>query len=319
MWEYRGAIGAFTAGAPLAIEGAILAKNIFNNPFFPIEKAKELKERLIQAFTPQKEETQSQAILRISRNVFLLIAFLAISATALYLSIQFLPLAAAIPVALTTIFYAGKAIANAPDFFKQFSIQPGEDPQEAKKRIAKLIIKVVIVATLGLAALALGAYVVYPILTVGFNWSVSLPFQTKPVVFAEYAFVGLVHLGLAIHSYIKGDKKNGLFHLFAAALSIIFPLYYWNHEMRLHHSFLGLILMALPFRSMKFIGTAITFDSSLYMFSPHRGNFDFMNILWGNFPLYAGTLSGAMLAEGINDTYQEGAGVKTLTLPETKS
>lgn len=323
MQEYQGSIAAFTVAAPLVVEGALLAKNIFNNPGFPIEKAIELKNRLIQAFTPQKDETLNQSILRISKNVFLLIAFLALSAATLYLTVQFLPVAAAIPIALTTMFYLGKAIVQAPDFFKKFTIQPGETLQEGRKRIIKLVVKTTLIGLLAVGALALGAYVVYPIITVGFNWKVTLPFQTKPVVFAEYAFVGLVHLGLAIYNYCKGDKKNSLFHLFAATLSIIFPLYYWNHEMRIHHSFLGLILMALPFRAMKFIGSAITFDSALYMFSPARGNFDFMNILWGNFPLYAGTESGAMLAEGINDawekSYEEGAGVKTLTLPETKS
>jgi hypothetical protein len=97
MQEYQGSIAAFTVAAPLVVEGTILAKNIFNNPRFPIEKAIELKNRLIQAFIPQKDETLDQSILRISKNVFLLIAFLALSAAALYLTIQFLPVAAASP------------------------------------------------------------------------------------------------------------------------------------------------------------------------------------------------------------------------------
>lgn len=304
MREYQQPITAFTAAAPLAIEGGILIKNILKNPRFPIEKAIELKKRAISAFTPQDHETTERATLRISKNVFLLIGFLALAGAVFYVSLHFLPMAAAIPVALTAIFYAGKAILGAPEFFKQFSIQPGESLEEGRKRIAKLILKVAVVGILSIGALALGAYVVYPMLMTGFSWRVSLPFQTKPVVFAEYAFVGLVHLGLAIHNYIKGDKQNALFHLFAAGLAFMFPIYYWNNEMRLHHSFLGLILMALPFRATKFIGSVITFDSSLYLLGK-RSNFDFMNIFWGNFPLYAGTLSSAMLAEGVNDSWEK--------------
>ncbi len=305
MQQNQGTIAAVAVGAPLAIEAGLMVKNILNNPRFPLEKIAEFKNRLIQAFTPQKDETLEQTILKISKNVFLLIAFLAMSAATLYGAIYFLPMAAAIPLALTTIFYVGKAIAAAPEFFKQFSIQPGEDVFEARKRIAKLVIKVSVIGLLGLAGLGLAGYVVYPIITEGFRWTISLPFQTKPVVFLEYAFVGLIHLGLAIHHYIKGDKQTCLFHLFASAMSIIFPLYYWNHEMRIHHSFLGLILMALPFRTMKWIGSAITFDSSMYMFMQNRSNFDFMNILWGNFPLFVGTESAAILAEGINDQWEK--------------
>ncbi|MBS0629274.1 MAG: hypothetical protein JSS30_03510 [Verrucomicrobia bacterium] len=303
MQQNQGTITALAVGAPLAIETGLLIKNIINNPRFPLVKLEEFKNRLIEAFTPQKDETLQQTILKISKNVFLLIAFLALSSAAFYGAICFLPLGAAIPLALTTIFYLGKAIVQAPAFFKQFSIQPGEELSEGKKRIAKLVLKTSIIGLLALAGISLGCYVVYPIITEGFKWTISLPFQTKPIVFLEYAFVGLIHLGLAIHNYIKGDKQNSLFHLFTAALSIIFPLYYWNNQMRIHHSFLGLILMALPFRTMKWIGSAITLDSSMYMFMANRHDFDFMNILWGKLPLFVGTESAAILAEGINDEW----------------
>jgi len=277
MQHNQGAITALAVGAPLAVEAGIMVNHILKNPRFLSEKLTELKAQIV------------------STNVFMLIAFLALSGAVFYGTVCFLPLAAAIPLALSIIFYLGKAIVHPPE----------------------LSVETAIKAALAVAGIALGGYVVYPILTEGFRWSVSLPFQTKPIVFLEYAVVGLIHLGLGVYHSIKGDKEKAAFHYVTAAVSIIFPIYYWNNEMRLHHSFLGLILMALPFRTMKWIGSVITLDSSMYMLMKNRHDFDFMNILWGNLPLFVGTESAAILAEGINDSY--GEGVKMVTLPEAKS
>lgn len=66
-----------------------------------------------------------------------------------------------------------------------------------------------------LALVALAAYALYPFFTKGFQWNIPLPIpQTKPVVFAEYATVGAVHLGLAAKSVKKQDKQKAFFHLF---------------------------------------------------------------------------------------------------------
>ena len=118
---------------------------------------------------------------------------------------------------------------------------------------------------------------------------------TKAVVFCEYAALALIHAGVADAKYRKSDRAGALFHSIAAIAAIVFPFFYLQHEMRLHHSFYGLALMALPSRPAKILGSMITLDSSLYMLAPIRGgfttagrfvSFDFINIIVNRFPLF---------------------------------
>lgn len=321
-WDYRNVIVPAAVGIPLAVEGAILAKNIYQKPHVIKEKFIALKDKAIDSFTLRQGEDFWVGILRIAKNCFYLLSCLALMATAAYFSIILLPSALAITTAISSIFLIGKLFMNAGEYKRQlidaFTARDGEDPVEAKKRIRKNIFKAALLTAGAIGAIAIGAYVLYPILTNGFSWAVGLPFQSKGVVFAEYASVGALHGGLAYNKWKKGDKWGALYHLFAAALSFIFPSFYWNNDMRLHHSFYGLLLMATPYRSLQFLGGVVTLDSSLYMLEPWRGytsinawgwpqknEYDFINSVVDNFPLFAGTYAGSMMLQNVNDNWKE--------------
>jgi len=315
FWDYRNTIVPIAVATPLAIEGAILAKNIYQKPEYIKDKFTEWKDRFIKSFTPQAGETRAESIQRIAKNVFIALAALSLMASAAYLSVFLLPSALAISVAISSVFLIGKLFLNAKEYKKQivdaFTAKPEEDPAVARKRILKNIIKTALVSAVAIAAIVIGATILIPLFTNGFSWSIALPFQTKGVVFAEYASLGLVHGGLAYSKFRKGDIAGGLFHLFGAALSFIFPAFYWNNDMRLHHSFYGLLMMALPFRATKFLGSMIVFDSSLYMLEPVRGyataqdfvQYDFINSVADNFPLFCNTYAASLIAQNINDNW----------------
>lgn len=313
FWDYKNIIVPAAIAAPLAIEGAILAKNIYKNPSYPKEKLIHLKDRIVAAFTQQKGETDRQAVLRITKNIFLTLFCLALMAGAIYGSVILLPTSMAISVAISAVFAIGKLFANAEEYKKQvieaFTAKEGEAPEEARKRIRNNVIKTIVLGALGITAVVLGAYYLAPLLS-HFSWSVSLPYQTKGVVFMEYASIGVLHSGLAYSKWQKGEKGAALFHLFCGGLSIFFPFMYWNNDMRLHHSFYGLLAMAMPFRAMKIFGGLVTCDSALYFLEPLRGyanavgnfvQYDFINSVVDNAPLLVGSYAGAMMLQSIND------------------
>ncbi len=184
------------------------------------------------------------------------------------------------------------------------------------------IIKTVVIAIVSATLLAIGAYFVIPMALHGFSWSLFqyLPFQTPAVVFAEYGAVGALHVGMACYKWKKGDKMGALFHLFAGALSFAFPAFYLHNDMRLHHSFFGLLMMAAPSRPVQFLGSAITLDSALYALAPLRGyshinalgvktfrQYDFINSILDNGPLFAGSYAGAMMLENVNKNWTQTA------------
>lgn len=321
-WDYKDFIVPAAVAIPLALEGAILAKNIYQNPQFIKEKFLSLKNKVIESFTIQKDEKKSEAIKRIVKNCFILLSCLSLMAAAVYFSAILLPGAFAITTAISSVFLIGKLFVNFKEYKKQiveaFSIKDGEDPEEARKRIRKNKLKALAIAVVAIATVAIAAYILMPMFAGGFCFSVSLPLQTKGVVFAEYAAVGVLHGALAYRQWKKGNKSGALFHIFAAALSFAFPGYYWNHEMRLHHSFYGLLLMAAPSRSLKFFGSLVTFDSLLYMISPWRGysavnqwgyqldyQYDFINSVVDNCALFAGAYAGANILENINNSFKK--------------
>lgn len=322
VWDYHDVIVPAAVAAPLVVEGVILAKNIVQKPHVIKEKILDLKETTIESFTIQPEQSKQDGIRRILKNIFYLLSCLALMATAAYFSITLLPSSLAITTAISAIFLIGKLFANAGEYKRQlidaFTAREGEDPIEAKKRIRKNIFKTVAYAVGAAAAIGIGAYILAPMITHGFSWSVSLPLQTKGVVFAEYASVGTLHGALAYKKWEKGDKLGALFHLFTGALCFAFPSFYWNNDMRLHHSFYGLLLMATPYRPLQIFGGMVTLDSSLYMLQPWRGyttvdpwgwvqkhEYDFINSVVDNYPLFAGTYAGAMMIESINDNWTE--------------
>jgi len=149
----------------------------------------------------------------------------------IFASIYLLPSALAITVAISSVYLLGKLFLNAGDYKKQiidrFSAREGEDPVEAKKRILKNILKTIAIGVIASAAIAVGVYFVLATMLVnGFTWQLAIPLQTKRVVFAEYASVAALHDGLAVHKWKKGDKLGALFHVFAGALSFVFPAFY---------------------------------------------------------------------------------------------
>lgn len=132
----------------------------------------------------------------------------------------------------------------------------------------------VIMGVIGSLALAIfGMYVAIPFATRGFSWNINLPFQTGEVVLLEYCMLAILHGAIAYSKY-KKENSHSYFHLFAAAMACLLGIFYFKTDQRLHHSFYGLILMAAPFRSLQFLGSAITLDSACYLIQPMRGYFD---------------------------------------------
>lgn len=322
MWDFQNTVAPVAVAIPLAIEGALLVKNFIQNPGYLKEKIIEVKKTIVDSFTWREGEETQDAINRIAKNIFITFACLTLMCGALYLSLHLLPAAMGISTAISAIFLIGKLFINASSYknklIEAFTAKPGEDPLEAKKRIRKTIIKTIVAAVVIGATIAIGAHILLPILQ-KFSWSVSLPFQTKAIVFCEYAALGLIHAGLAYSKFRKGDKAGALFHSIAAIAAIVFPFFYLQHEMRLHHSFYGLALMALPSRPAKILGSMVALDSATYMLEGVRGgfnaagrfcSFDFINIVVNRFSMFFNGYTAAAIAENVNDNWSESTCLK---------
>jgi len=123
-------------------------------------------------------------------------------------------------------------------------------------------------------------FLVYPLLseviTYGFSWQVNLPFQSRAVVFLEYA---------APCGVLLCQKKY-----LASLWGLVFPIYYLldaSEVMRLHHSFTGLVLLCAPSWPLQYLGTCLTLDSAMYMIVPDRSNYDLMNVVIDFAPMLA--------------------------------
>lgn len=184
-----------------------------------------------------------------------------------------------------------------------FTPQPGEPPDVARNRIlwniAKVggalllvttaVLSIYVLIKLGIVA-ALYAAVSQALssLTIvqtvqgmcgGINiWNLAIP-QTARLVHAGYSLLTVGHLAQA---YRHGEENGPrtLFHLFGAALSAVttVAMLGGHYETRWHHMSYGLLMMLSPFRSMRFFGTAMALDSTLYWIKPGKDNFDFSNI-----------------------------------------
>ena len=82
-------------------------------------------------------------------------------------------------------------------------------------------------------------------------------------------------------------------------------------ELNLGLYFLRMVL-ALPYRAMKIFGGLVCFDSALYFIEPVRGfinnagslsQYDFINSVVDNFPLFVATQTGAMMAQDVNHSW----------------
>lgn len=297
FWDYRNTIAPLAVALPLGVEAAILAKNIYQNPQL-------IKDKLLEIFK------------KASENIFTTIACVAIMAALAYGSIVLLPASMGISVAISAIYLTGKLFINAEKYKNQiiqaFKAAPGEKPEETRKRVIINILKTTALAVGLIAGAILFNHFIVPLITNGFSWSWTLPFQTKGVVFLEYASLGVVHGALAYSKFQKGDKAGALFHVLYAILSIVFPCFYWTRDMRLHHSFYGIAMTALPFRATKILGSIITFDSSLYAIAPKRGymagdrfhEYDFINLIIDKFSLFFNGYNAAIIANDINNQFK---------------
>lgn len=321
FWDYQAYIVPPVTVIPLAIEVVMGVKNFYQEGMFCQEKWSELKEKIRSSYTQRPDEEARAAARRIASQIFKLVGCLLLMGGAACASVSFLPVSLAPSVACSALYAIGKIFIFS-DHYKQriiasFTPQPDEESIAARHRIAGMIVKTAVVGLAAIAILSIGAYAIVPLFS-KFTWGVYLPFQTKEVVFGEYVFLGVVHGALAYHKWKQGNKSESLFHGIAAALATLFPPYYLNNDsMRLHHSFYGLIMMALPWRASKILGSLITFDSTLYMVASHRGypeidaygrsvlrNYDFINLIADNFRCFCNTYSAAVVAQDLSDTIQ---------------
>jgi hypothetical protein len=249
-----------------------------------------------------------------------------------------MPLSYAIPIAITATYYLGKLLSNLgrlKEFFQSkttwlintFKKQPNESSEAFKKRLFKNLPKAIFYVLFTAAVIALTIYLggfflpkaIQIVGSGGFDLSGLLPTQTPLLVFLEYLSLGAIHLWQAISAYQTKDKVNTVFHTTCALFSVFFPVSYATSfiegGLRLHHSFIGLLLQATPWRAVKIFGSVVTFDSFLYIFAPLRGcpvpplvpggpelltSYDFMNTVVDNLAFMLNGLTGSSFVQELN-------------------
>lgn len=322
--RYEHVIVPMAVAAPVALETALFAKNVYQKPEKVEEKCRSIKQALINSVTKQPEESDEEFQQRLLYNTIRAIGSLALLGAIAYIPFVFFPLAVAIPLAISLIYFVGKLLADparVPRYFQEkkvevidaFTQRENEADSDYRSRLGKNIAK-----TLGYTVLAAGVITLIavgiPAIMSGIKadaiWTIPefLPGQTPTVVFLEYALIGAIHAVMARNSYKKGDKADCAFHSFSALMSIVFPLWYLIspvQQMRLHHSFIGLALGLAPWRSVRMLGAFISIDSLLYAFSTVRvdaagASYDFMNTIGNNFTLFLASMRAAAVIEDIN-------------------
>jgi hypothetical protein len=222
-----------------------------------------------------------------------------------------LPASIAKICAVASAYFIAKVACNAKNYKDQivhaFTVQKGEDLGEEHKRIWINVCKALVLCAITALLVTFGCYLIPPLLLNGFSWSFTLPFQTPAVVFAEYASLGLLHGYEAIKSWQEGNKAAAAFHLVAAVMGFVFPSYYLSHDMRLHHSSYGLLMMALPSRPLQYLGSIITFDSSLYLMYSKYNTTDFINLIVANFSLFINGVGAAAIESDLSNSIAEKA------------
>lgn len=132
-------------------------------------------------------------------------------------------------------------------------------------------------------------YLISQIVSDKLAWQIALPFQTKWIVWLEYVSLSVFFLPQLFHRFHIKD-------LIALVGCCFFPWFYSQQSeiMRLHHSFYGLILLALPVRCFQWLGFVVCLDSLMYVWWSERGywkddstliSYDCINVLWENWKL----------------------------------
>lgn len=279
---------------PVLITGASLAFKAFKNPEIVKKQILNAKQLVVKSFSRQEKESDGDFQKRLIKNVLKVVAALSILAAAGALPFILLPASFALPAALIAIGSSALVLKNGGKWKNQivaaYTPQAGETAQEAKRRILKNILIGLAVAGLLVAFGVLGSSWISMLMSGGIWGFTSVIPQTPITLFLEYGALGLLHFALAIKKAMHGDKAEALYHLANGVLSFVFPafyVFYSGGELRLHHSFLGLLMQLAPFPGLRFFGAMVALDSSLYMFSDARGFFkgqifesaDFMNIV----------------------------------------
>lgn len=273
---------------PVAVTCAALGTKIYQNPGVVTKKLQSAK----QAFSNAS----------IKKIVFVIAAISLAGAFPFIL----LPATFAIPAALIAIGSVALLLKNGQKWTHQvkaaFTPQANETTSQARKRILKNVVIGIGLASLTIAFAVLGAQWIAAF-TTGSIWGfASIIPQTKLTLFLEYGALGLFHFYKAYNAKSKGEAA---FHIGSGILSFVFPIYYCffspASEIRLHHSFLGLLFQLVPIPALQAFGALVTFDSSLYLFSSMRGfmdsgvfrSADFMNIVVNNLGSFVQVLTAA--------------------------
>jgi len=324
MWDWQSTIFPVALAIPAALEAVSLARYFQENHEAISDKCFEVKELAAQSFTPKGNEKPEEFRNRAIKNVLLVLGYgLGVAAIATFtVVLPFLsfPIYLAIPIAVLGMCSVGEMVVNgrsniesAKEKFSKlkekahdaFIPRKEESREESVRRIGKnLLYTVVALAALGIAAYGVTSVVLYALnmLSSGaigpWNAYDLLPgTRTALGVFGWYGAVGVAHGALACKKWNDGDKKEAVFHMVSAVLSLAFPLIYHfeANPIRMHHSFLGLALMLAPSQSVRSLGGIITFDAGLNTaFNQIRssgGGFDFMNIVLEHLTPIVATLS----------------------------
>lgn len=330
FYNFRSAILPITLCAiPLAIEAGKFIHTCWKDPGAVKRNVLELKQKVCNAFQQQPNEDQEQFRKRFKKNILLTVLALTVLAAAAACPFFVLPAAFAIPAALAGIHAVGLAIKyiyKNPDIIGKvknylkdaFTRRPEESVEKFHARrndAIKRIVGYTLLFAATVTAICFASHIALLMAKVESVWSLSsvLPMQTPLVVFLEYLTVGALHAVQAVRHWKKGNKSRAVFHMACTLLSIVFPLGYFfesAHGMRLHHSFIGLLLQLAPWRCVRVFGSVVTFDSSLYFISDKRGyldgkkafhSYDFMNTVVHKMPFVLGCLTGLALIEKITD------------------
>jgi hypothetical protein len=352
VWEYRDYIlPSISLGIPLAIEAIALLRH----PDRVKANLIKWKETVVDHFQRREGENDKEFRLRLLKNSLISIAALTALGLAAVAPFLFLAAPLAIPAALALIQLVGKAMINIPKIpqacrnLKDYLVDAfhqrlGESEQEfsyRRNQAIKRILLVSLIFAVSVASTAYGLSLAFAASQASSVWAMAsvLPLQTSAVVMAEYLTVGILHLIQAIRSLMAEDKSKALFHLGAVAMSILFPLGYLlspGEEMRLHHSFTGLLLMLAPSRSVQALGMAIVADSSLYFFYDKQGignstlvtdpwgtsrvvteQYDLMNLIYGNLPYLLSCLAAMNWVEELVNrlTKEEAPPINKTSIP----
>jgi hypothetical protein len=97
------------------------------------------------------------------------------------------------------------------------------------------------------------------------------------IISLEYFILGLIHFAQSLSRFSKDKAVGSIFHILMGIFAFYIQIRY-KHT-RLHHDFIGLLLMTLPFRSIQFVGLEYVIDSMCYEYTFHRDPYDFDSLV----------------------------------------